>query len=317
MYSLMNVGKNYFCHLLSEQVLTDVIEPSHAQQFRGLLTDTITPSVISRILQEPLKHMRVFLETTDIQYVDSEVMEGLQDATLSLLKNENEVYFLCCSQELKEELKKGFQEKGYEIRELYIRDFWYLEIGLQGYRLHELSGKGCYEILHEIHYNNLRKLVADGPKGKSLDMKRLLQDKEEGIFYYCYRLTRIMVEEGLAYTDSTLNRGICLVAGNDDGYYLAIELSKILGTEVCSEKDIVISPSNIKKYIIVRDVIHMFCELSRIISFIEGAGGVVVGATCLIDINTGVGTRKNRASIYTIDLEKGISYRLQNKKKEE
>ena len=60
----------------------------------------------------------------------------------------------------------------------------------------------------------------------------------------------------------------------------------------------------------------MFCELSNLTAIIEGAGGIVCGSVCLIDIITGVGGRKKRVSVYTIDLEKGISYRLRNKKKE-
>lgn len=316
MYSLMNVGENFFCHLLSEQVLTDVMELPKEQQNRGLLADTITLSVMKRILQEPLLHIRFFMDTTGIRQLDSDVLEEILYLTLSLLKNGNEVFYLGCSEELKEVLKQGFHEKRYEIREQHFKDkSWYLEIGLQGYSLHELSIGKCAEILYEIHYDNLRILVTEGPKGKSLNMKRLLKD-EDCIYYYCYRLTRKMADLGLVSLDPENNREICLIAGNEPGNYVAKVLSKILGNPVCIEEDLMEMSRDINKYIIVRDVIHMYCELNRLNSLIEGVNGLVVGACCLIDINTGVGNRKNRASYYTIDMEKGIGNRLRHKKKE-
>ena len=317
MYSLMNTGKNYFCNLLSEQVLTDVMDMVQEQQNRGLLVDTITSSVLKCILEEPLVNIRIFMDTTGILHLDSNLLDAILYVTLSLLKSGNEVFYLGCSKEIREELKLGFRGKGHEIREQHIQDkSWYLEIGLQGYPLHELSGKKCAEILYEIHYDNLRILVTDGPKGKSLDMKRLLKD-EDCIYYYCYRLTRKMADLGLVSLDPENNRDICLIAGNEPGHYVAKVLSKILGNPVCVDEDLLEVSRDINKYIIVRDVIHMYCELNKLNSLIKGVNGLVVGACCLIDINTGVGNRNNRASYYTIDIEKGIGNRLRLKKKED
>ena len=318
MYSLMNVGKNYFCHLHAEQVLAEVMDEGNDQQKKGLLEETISLSIMKCILQESLSCVRIFLDTTGVLYLEPTVLDTLLDTTRVLLKSENEVYFLGCSEEIKEVLKKRYQTSGYEVREQFsMGKFLYLEIGMSLYSHIELTGEQCFKILYEIHADNLRILVADGSKGKSLDLKRLLEDGEDCVYYYFYRLAQRMVEEKLVHTEPSRNQEIFLAAGNDAGYYLARELSRILGTNVCTEKNIVVKPGDNNKYIIVRDVIHMFCELNRLTTLIEGKGGFVSGASCLIDINTGVGSRKNRVSFYTIDLEKGISYRLRNKKKEE
>lgn len=63
----------------------------------------------------------------------------------------------------------------------------------------------------------------------------------------------------------------------------------------------------------MRDVLHMSCELDRLCTAISLDGGQVKGVACLVDIYTGVGSRKNRVSLHTINLEQGISYRIRHK----
>lgn len=317
MFSLMNTGENFYCHLMAEQVLSEVMEQPNDRQKRGLLEETVSSTIVRDILDEALSYVRVFLDTSGIVYFDSTVLNNLLDVTESLLDSQNEVLFVGEREEIKEALKSGIQKRKYETWEEFSqKSGWFLAIGNSRY-LKQMGAEHCYEIIRRIHYDNLRILVAEGPKGKTLDMKRLLEDGEDCVYYYCYKLALKMVKEKLVFSDSIQNKKICLVAGNDAGYYVVRELSKILGTNKCTEKDIVVKPVEMDKYIIVRDVIHMFCELSRLTAMIEGSGGLVGGSACLIDINTGVGSRKNRVSLYTIDLEKGISYRLRQKRIEE
>ncbi len=319
MYSLMNVGINYFYHLHAEQVLSKAMEKENDQLKKGMLEETIDSSVISTLLLKALKKTRIFIDTSGLLKLDSIILQELLDAIQILSDNENEIYCLGNNEIIKETIKKGFSINGFMFQEDYcLCGFWYLEkkISNENQNQNIITVKQYSELIYEIHEKNLKNLIEDGPKGKYIDLKRNLKDGKKCIYYYLYRLIQRMIEENIISKDPLANRDICLVGGNDAGYYAAEFISLIAGTDFCALDTIQDKLKEIKKYIMIRDVIHMFCEMNKITTLIEGQGGIVCGTACLIDINTGVGNRKNRVSLYTIDLQKGISYRLHHKKTE-
>ncbi|MDE6063123.1 MAG: hypothetical protein K2G20_00835, partial [Lachnospiraceae bacterium] len=172
----------------------------------------------------------------------------------------------------------------------------------------------CEKAIHDIHMDNLMILMEESPKGKTFQIDRLLQDGEKCLYYFFYRLAMRLVEKGMVDSCGKNRDKLCFVPDNPPAIPIAKALAVFLGTKVqCDEaQDGRFRPD--MEYIIVRDVFHMSCELDRLSAAISLSGGQVKGVACLVDIYTGVGDRKNRVSLHTIDLERGISYRIRQKR---
>ena len=167
------------------------------------------------------------------------------------------------------------------------------------------------ECTRQLHRENLFVLMEESPKGRMFDISRLMKEGEVCVLYFFYRLALKILKEGIAGDFDKSD--IKLLSLNASGHRIALELGKMLGLEVISGEESGFECRPGEKYLLIRDVIHVFYELEKHRNFILENGGEVLRAVGLLDINTGVGNKVKRISLYTIDLEKGISYRLKQK----
>ena len=164
--------------------------------------------------------------------------------------------------------------------------------------------------MRKLHRENLFILMEEKPEGRAFNLEKLSLE-EPCVFYFYYRIALRLLREKNCDTDE--ENQLHLVAGNAAGAVLAREVSRLLFRDVCACSYGEFIPKAGAKYVVVRDVVHAFYELEKFRNAALEAGGEVVSAMSLLDINTGVGNRVKRISLYTIDLEKGISYRLKQK----
>ena len=308
MYTLLNIGKDFFWHLQGEQTVAEVIK-SEIEQYEKVLLEAI-----GEIYRENHKEMRVFIETSGLTYIAEKTMKNLMCIVNGLYWQKSEVYFCGLSDEIKCALQNQLVGAGYATECSYNeKSDWFLSVSVVGTAEKKLKIEKGMEIIKAIQVDKLKLLIEEGPKGKSLNVRKILQDHEDYLYYYIYCLTQKMIEEGLVSADCRMNHDVYLITGNEYGYQLALELAKFLGTKVLTEDDIMRESHIHKEFIIVRDVIHMFCELNKLTTLLEGKNATIRGSASLVDINTGVGKLKNKVSYYQIDLEKGIGHLIRKK----
>lgn len=308
MYTLLKVGKDFFWHLQGEQAIVEVIKSEKEQYEKGLL------EAIREIYKENLKEIRIFIETSGLPYIAEKTMNNLMHYVNGLCWQKGEVYFSGISEEILCALQNRLVGAGYETECSYNgKSDWFLSVSAAGTAEKKLKIEKGMEIIKDIQVDNLKLLIEEGPKGKSLNVRKIIQDHEDYLYYYIYCLTQKMIEESLVSADCRMNQDVYLITENEYGYQLALELAKFLGTKVVKEADILRESHIHKEFIIVRDVIHMFCELNKLTTLLEGMNATIRGSVSLIEINTGVGKRKNKVSYYQIDLEKGIGHRIREK----
>ena len=316
LYSFMNVNSDYYVHLHGELILREAKDGCCTGGGHRILTAGYGLDVVREIGEEKLENERILIDFTDIDGMTETVVSALCRVLADMKESHNEVYLLKMSRQMKDELCTGLRKAGIAPLEKTNRqDEWYCEIPVNNDQ-DGLTIEECEKLKTEIQRDNLLILMDDAPTGKAFDIKRLLEDREYCIFYYIYQLAVKMAREGLVSYDPSQNGDLCLVPDNSSGEYICRELHIVLGAGVRTEEDLKTKVEPGKKYYIVRDVIHMFCELNRLGTVLAQDGESITGSLCLLDIHTGVGARINRVSFHTIDLEKGIGYRIKLKKEQ-
>lgn len=316
LYSFMNVNKDYYVHLHGELILREAKDGVCTGGGHRILTAGYGLDVVREIGEEKLKNERILIDFTDIDGMTEAVGSVLCRVLADMKEKRNEVYLLKLPRQMKDELCIGLRTAGIVFLEKSNgQDEWYCGIPVDDE--HDgLTVAECEMLKTEIQRDNLLILMDDATTGKAFDIKRLLEDREYCIFYYIYQLAVKMAREGLASYDPSQNSDLCLVPDNQSGEFICRELHTVLGASVRTEEELKTKPESGKKYYIVRDVIHMFCELNRLGTVLAQNGESITGSLCLLDIHTGVGARINRVSFHTIDLEKGIGYRIKLKKEQ-
>lgn len=314
LYSLMNSNADYYVNLHGEQAIM------YAESGIGEGTDRtwqegqVTAGVMQRIADTDIRNERLFIDFAGILRHQNDGEQDMQKTLELLCSRQNTVYLMNIVEETGIFLEKGLRQKGIAVqREQEEGGGWFCEVpGLHGKRdIHQAAL--CKKAIHDIHMDNLLILMEESPRGKTFQIDRLLRDGETCLYYFFYKLAMRLLEEGMAGPPEE-NRGkLCFVPDNPPAVPIAKALAVFLGAQVkCDEG----SNGRFRAdwdYIIVRDVLHMSCELDRLCTAISLDGGQVKGVACLVDIYTGVGSRKNRVSLHTINLEQGISYRIRHK----
>lgn len=315
LYSLMNSNADYYVNLHGEQVIT------HAEKSVRKGTDCIwweepaAAGIMQRIADTDIRNERLFIDFEGIFQRQNDEVKDIQETLELLHSRQNTVYLMNIVEETGIHLEKGLEKKGIAVqREQAAGGEWFCEVSSFNYTRNTHQAALCEKAIHDIHMDNLLILMEESPRGKTFQIDRLLKDGETCLYYFFYRLAMRLVEEGMAKPSGENKDKLCFVPDNLPAIPIAKALAVFLGARVqCdgAEKQ-KFRPD--MDYIIVRDVFHMSCELDRLNTAISLNGGQVKGIACLVDIYTGVGDRKNRVSLHTIDLEKGISYRIKQKR---
>lgn len=315
LYSLLNSNADYYVNLHGEQVIT------HAKKSVRKGTDCIwqeepvEAGIMQRIADTDIRNERLFIDFGGVFQQQSDGEKDIQETLELLHRRQNTVYLMNIVEETGIRLEKGLEKKGITMqREQAEGGKWFCEVSPSSNVRDIRQAALCEKAIHDIHMDNLMILMEESPKGKTFQIDRLLQDGENCLYYFFYRLAMRLVEKGMVEPFGK-NRGkLCFVPDNLPAIPIAKALAVFLGAEVqCEEaQNGRFRPD--MEYIIVRDVFHMSCELDRLSTAITLSGGQVKGVACLVDIYTGVGDRKNRVSLHTIDLERGISYRIRQKR---
>lgn len=315
LYSLMNSNADYYVNLHGEQVIT------HAEKNVWKGTDCIwreepvAAGLMQRIADADIRNERLFIDFEGIFQRQSDGEKDIQETLELLHSRQNTVYLMNIVEETGIHLEKGLEKKGIAMRrEQAAGGEWFCEVSSFNHTRNTHQAALCEKAIHDIHMDNLLILMEESPRGKTFQIDRLLKDGETCLYYFFYRLAMRLVEEGMAKPSGENKDKLCFVPDNLPAIPIAKALAVFLGAKAqCdgAEKQ-KFRPD--RDYIIVRDVFHMSYELDRLSTAISLSGGQVKGVACLVDIYTGVGDRKNRVSLHTIDLEKGISYRIKQKR---
>lgn len=315
LYSLMNSNADYYVNLHGEQVIT------HAEKSVRKGTDCIwweepaAAGIMQRIADTDIRNERLFIDFEGIFQRQNDEVKDIQETLELLHSRQNTVYLMNIVEETGIHLEKGLEKKGIAVqREQAAGGEWFCEVSSLNHTGNTHQVALCEKAIHDIHMDNLLILMEESPRGKTFEIDRLLKDGETCLYYFFYRLAMRLVEEGMAKPSGENKGKLCFVPDNLPAIPIAKALAVFLDAEVeCNgvEKHRFCPDM---EYIIVRDVFHMTCELDRLNTAISLSGGQVKGVACLVDIYTGVGDRKNRVSLHTIDLEKGISYRIRQKR---
>lgn len=310
LYTLLNERENYYLNLHGERMLWSY----HRAYEEDGGTGPVDGAVFKELAAEKLKRERIFIDFRFIDALEGEGGKALAKAIRKLLERDNKICVVRAMQGVWQEIESCLQGAGICCHEKQGEaGEWYLSAGLAG---QELSGPdiGLWErLIKEIHKDNLLILMHESPTGKSFDVKRILEDGEACLYYFFYRLSMKMQTEGLVPADEEARNKICLIPDTQPAVHMVRILSKLLGVRAEWEEPLADRIVADTEYIIVRDVIHMAFQLEKYARIAKVKNASIIGSACLLDINTGVGSRNVRVSLHTIDLEKGISYRLRQK----
>lgn len=315
LYSLMNSNADYYVNLHGEQIITQ----AEKSVWKG--TDCIWPEepapagIMQRIADTDIQNERLFIDFEGIIQGQGDGEKDIQETLELLHSRQNTVYLMNIVEETGIYLEKGLGKKGIAMqREQAEGGEWFCEVSAVSGARDTCQALLCEKAIRDIHMDNLLILMEESPKGKTFQIDKLLQDGETCLYYFFYRLAMRLVEEGMAKPFGENRSRLCFVPDNSPATSIAKALAVFLGAEMkCIEEENGRFRADLE-YIIVRDVFHMSCELDKLSTAISLSGGQVKGVACLVDIYTGVGDRKNRVSLHTINLEQGISYRLRQKR---
>ncbi|MDE6128198.1 MAG: hypothetical protein K2G16_03290 [Lachnospiraceae bacterium] len=315
LYSLMNSNADYYVNLHGEQV----IGQAEKSVWKGTdciwQREPVSAGLMQRIAATDIQNERLFIDFEGILQRQIGGEEDIQKMLEHLHSRENTVYLMNIVEETGIYLEKGLEKKGIAMqREQAEGGEWFCEVFPPNGERDIRQAAMCEKAIHDIHMDNLLILMADSPKGKTFPIDRLLRDGETCLYYFFYRLAMRLVEKGMAKPFGENRDWLCFVPDNPPAIPIAKALAVFLGAEVKCDEEQKSRFRADREYIIVRDVFHMSCELDRLSTAISLSGGQVKGVACLVDIYTGVGDRKNRVSLHTIDLEQGISYRIKQKR---
>ena len=305
LYSLLNTDNNFYVNICGEEAIWNLEETNLKQE-------KVIQEVINELREEGMKRDRLFIDFSGINIWKADYERVIGNMIKDLRDNGNEIYLIKVSEDIRKTLDLQFVNLGIEFERECSQSVEYYYSILDKTKIH-LTVMECDALIKGIHVDNIMILVEDGARGKNLNLERLLADGEFCMYYFLYRLAIKMIEENEVFRDEELRNRICLVPHNEAAVLMVQILSRFLHVQAWEEpKENNVSPE--REYIIIRDVIHMFFELDGITAFITGAGAKVRGSACFLNIDTGVGSVRNRVSLHTINLEKGISYRLRQKK---
>ncbi len=305
LYSLLNTDNNFYVNICGELAILN-LEESDLKQEKAI------PEILNQIREEEIQKERLFIDFSGTCIWESDDQNIIIKMILNLRESENEIYLIKLSENIRKTMELRLRNAGIGFERECSQDGEYY-YSILGDGKEHLTVIECDTIIKGIHVDNIMILVEEGAKGKNLNLERLLADGEYCMYYFLFRLAMKMTEENEVFRDEENRSKIILVPHNEAAVLMVQVLARFLHVQAWeAPKENMISSE--WEYIIIRNVIHMFFELDGIIAYITKAGARVRGSACLLDIHTGVGSIRDRVSLHTINLEKGISYRLQQKK---
>lgn len=315
LYSLMNSNADYYVSLHGEQTIR-LAKENACQETNSVWQDEpVSAGIMQRLGATDIRNERLFIDFEGIRRHYNDETLDLQEALELLHSRQNTVYLMNIMGETGAFLEEGLGKKGIPMLcEQEEGGGWFCKVSALQEELEARQAVLCEKAIYDIHQDNLLILMEESPRGKTFDIDRLLRDGETCLYYFFYRLAMRLVEEGLAKPLGENGNRLCFVPDNPPAVPIAKALAAFLGAEVCCEEAQTDRFRADRDYVIVRDVFHMSCELDRLNAAISFWGGQVKGVACLVDIYTGVGNRKNRVSLHTIDLERGIGYKIRQQK---
>lgn len=318
LYSWMNEGNFCYVNLHAEEVLRKHgsivgIRTDGGQEETENLSENMqkeTCDVFAEMLKEaPQKH-HMLVDFDGFGELTEETAGRFGSCMEELLRAENRICLLSMTAQAAGRAKEELTKRGISCDFFAHKDepacFW----GCVG----EGSGACGKEAempakADDIIKSNLFILMGEGPKGKRFDLPRIIGDGELCAYYFFYCLAQRLIKAGLVSADETANRNICFVPDNAEAVIMAEALAGLLGTGAILQYPATEALAGNQDYIIVRDVLHMGCEPDGLSAAIVGVGAEVKGVACLVDIHTGIGKVKNKVSLHTINLERGILHR--------
>lgn len=326
LYSWMSEGNACYVSLHAEEVLRTGLETYGAAEELSLQARQVTERPFCELLREELREELIFLDFERIEAMTAEATTCFEKC-ISAFWEKNHICLFHMTDFVKEQVRTVLEKLGILCTLLPGNDggFWGELPGgdiisgelAKGSAVSDggapesskaLTEEAVLERVHEIKESNLLILMEDGPKGKCFDIARIQKDGELCMHYFFYCLAMELVQAGMVSERVSDNHDICFVPDNVQSVAIAKGLAGLLGADA-----ITVFPSagllqEKRQYIVVRDVIHMSCELDGITAAATGCGAQIKGAVSLMDIQTRIGNIKNRVSLYTINLEKGIVY---------
>lgn len=309
LYSWMSLDNNGFISLYAEQMLQIFSEAGQKAAGKGPVSEALDLKTMKRIAGAELAADRLFIKCAHIHAMEEGVPELFFDIIAALHCTGTEVYLTRVCEEMSQILTKRLEKAGvaYSVKRETEKE-WCIRVVPE--QKAAITMEQAEALIREIHKDNLLILVEDGAKGKQLNIRRLLQDEEYCLYYFFYRLAMKLIREGLIPEEEKARERICLAADGEQAACMVKYLARLLHVKAEGRKLLKEEVEKKQDYIIVRDVVHMACEMDGVRALISRAGARVVGAACLLDIHTGIGARGKIVSLYTINLEKGIRRRL-------
>ncbi|MGN1147363.1 MAG: hypothetical protein ACI4TB_03010, partial [Lachnospiraceae bacterium] len=312
----MSEGNACYLSFHAEEVLRTMVEEKSVAEKESLSARQVTERPFCELLREELRGELLFLDFDHVEAMTDEATV-LFEKCISSFWGRNRICLFHMTAFVKEQVRTILEKLGILCALLPGSDgsFWG-EVPGGDTISEELpegstdgrepgSGKGLTEEavlnrVNEIKEGNLFILMEDGIKGKYFDIVRILKDGELCMYYFFYCLAMKLVYAGMVSGRSAENNNICFVPDNEQSVVIAKELAGLLGADAITEFPSAGLLQEKKQYIVVRDVIHMSCELDGLTAAATGCGAQIKGAVSLLDIQTGIGSIKNRVSLYTI-----------------
>lgn len=193
LYSFMNVGENNYVHLHGEQAVRKVKSGCAVAVRNAVLTGDYILDTLQELLGEGLDGERLLVDFGGIGEVEASAREGLAELFAQMQEKNNRLCLIRMSEAVKNSMSVILREEEISFREEQgEEEDWYC---ITGDSEEKMTAEECLKLAESIHVDNLMILVEDGPRGKSMDIKRLIQDGEYCIYYFIYRLAVKLVKE--------------------------------------------------------------------------------------------------------------------------
>lgn len=315
LYSWMNEGDFCYVNLHAEEVIREHgsiagIRTDGGQEETENLSENMQKEncdVFAEMLKEAPQKNQLLVDFDGFGELTEEIAGQFGNCMEELQREENRICLLSMTAQVAGYVKAELTKRGITCDFLAYKDepayFWgYVAESSGAYgKEAEMTAKA-----DAILKSNLYILMGEGPKGKRFDLLRIIGDGELCPYYFFYCLSRKLIKAGLVSADEAANRNICFVPDNAESVVMAEALANLLGADAVLQHPMTEALAKHKDYIITRDVLHMGCELDGLSAAIVGVGAEVKGVACLVDIHTGIGKAKNKVSLHTINLERGI-----------
>lgn len=308
LYSVLYEGKDCYVNLHGEWLLRQNV----LKEAENLLHGKADADILQEIAEES-KAARLLMDFAYIEEMEPEACQVLRKMSQQATEEDREVCLFNLTEEMADVVRTAFTEAGV-LFDVEKTEGEGVTLFFGKKKMRSWDTEDCRMLTEHIHRENLLILMGAGERGKFFDLKRLWADEELCLQYFFCLLAVKLMNKGAVSAKPMENTKIGIVAVNEYGRLLAEKLAEMLGLVLLSDEQDE-KCSDVTAVILVRDVIHMSFEVHNpALKFME-MGLDVKGVVCLTDIHSGFGKRKDYISVYTIDFNKGISYRLKEKKR--